>query len=94
MNIYVNESNGDVYALKNKTTHNALFDILSKENGKEPTVIPLLSTKPLKEMSENEYVIKILKKYEENPESITFKELNTLSNLGYSRLTNVINMVK
>ncbi|CCE26287.1 g264 [Yersinia phage phiR1-37] len=92
MNIYVNESNGDVYQLKRKTAHNVLFDILSKGDKKEATVIPLLATKPLKEMSENDYVIKVLKKYESNAESITVKELNTLHNLGYQRLTHVMDM--
>lgn len=92
MNIYVNESNGDVYQLKHKTAHNALFDILSKGDKKETTVIPLLATKPLKEMSENDYVIKVLKKYESNAESVTVKELNTLHNLGYPRLAHVMDM--
>jgi hypothetical protein len=93
MNIYVNESNGDVYALKSKNTLNVLFDILSKDNGKEPTVIPLLATKPLKGISKDDYVIKVLRKYEDDPKSVTIKELNTLNNLGYSHLINLINTV-
>jgi hypothetical protein len=89
MQVYINESNGDVMVLKQKTNLNILFSVISNDEP-SPLVLPLMATKPLKEMNANEFVTNVLKKYEKDANSITKKELNTLYNLGYERTVHTI----